>query len=196
MKMTITRYSNYLRIVLPGIDPLVTIAAANTLGNQKNHTFILVCVNCISTKRICFCPSGHLARNSADLTAEFVEFECQRSLEWLQSDRVEARRFAAVLVLNQLLVNAPTLVNAFVPQIIQLIWAALIRDPKITIREGAAETLHTCLLLVGQRDSTFKRHWFKKIYEEAKTGFKINSIDSVHGSLLTLKQIMELTGKV
>ena len=52
---------------------------------------------------------GHLARKGGTLTADFVVFEVSRALEWLQSDRFEGRRLAAVLVLKELAENAPTL---------------------------------------------------------------------------------------
>src|SRR5690242_1687285 len=57
---------------------------------------------------------GHLARAGGSLTADFVEFEVKRALEWLQGDRSEQRRHAAVLVLKELAENAPTLFNVHV----------------------------------------------------------------------------------
>ena len=54
----LTRFANYLRIVLPGSDPLITELAAKALGR--------------------------LATPGGTLTSEFVEFEVKRALEWLQ----------------------------------------------------------------------------------------------------------------
>lgn len=48
------------------------------------------------------------------MTAEFVEFEISRALEWLGSERMEARRLPAVLVLRELAENAPTLVHPYI----------------------------------------------------------------------------------
>ncbi len=101
----VARFANYLRIVLPGNDPQITLAATRALG--------------------------HLAMYTSSLTAEFVEFEVKRALEWLQSDRVEQRRFSAVLVLRELATHAPTLVYTFIPQILDLIWVPL-KDPKVS----------------------------------------------------------------
>ena len=56
----VTRFANYLRIVLPGADAQITILAAKALG--------------------------HLATSTSTLTAEFVEFEVKRALEWLQGN--------------------------------------------------------------------------------------------------------------
>lgn len=73
---------------------------------------------------------GHLARAGGTLTADFVEFEVRRALEWLQGDRNEVRRHAAVLVLRQLAQNAPTLFYVHVATFFEHIWTAL-RDPKV-----------------------------------------------------------------
>jgi serine/threonine-protein kinase mTOR len=54
----VTRFANYLRIVLPGQDTQITLLAAKALGK--------------------------LASSNTTLTAEFVEFEVKRALEWLQ----------------------------------------------------------------------------------------------------------------
>ena len=54
----VTRFANYIRLGLPGIDHRVTIRAAKALG--------------------------HLANAAGSLTTEFVEFEMKRALEWLQ----------------------------------------------------------------------------------------------------------------
>ena len=102
----ITRFANYLRIILPGSDPQIMQLASKALGK--------------------------LARPGGTLTAEFVEFEIKRALEWLQGDRNELRRYASVLVLKELAQNAPTTVYAYVPQILDLIKVA-IRDPKVIV---------------------------------------------------------------
>ncbi len=54
----LTRFANYLRIVLPGNEPHITELAAKALGR--------------------------LALPGGTLTSEFVEFETKRALEWLQ----------------------------------------------------------------------------------------------------------------
>ncbi|KAJ3290058.1 phosphatidylinositol kinase- protein kinase tor1 [Borealophlyctis nickersoniae] len=163
----ITRFANYLRIVLPGNDPQITVLAAKALGR--------------------------LALSGGTLTAEFVEFEVKRALEWLQGDRHEARRYAAVLVLRELAVSAPTLIYAYVGQILDLIWVAL-RDPKVVIREGAADALGATLALVHVRESQQRKQWYRKILEEAQKGFKIGSSDAIHGSLLTLRELLGQKG--
>ncbi|TPX76526.1 hypothetical protein CcCBS67573_g02191 [Chytriomyces confervae] len=165
----ITRFANYLRIVLPGTDPQISILASKALGR--------------------------LAQPGGTLAAEFVEFEVKRALEWLQGDRNESRRYAAVLVLKELSLSSPTLIFSFVPQILELIWTAL-RDPKVIIRESGAEVLRVSLQLLQQRDTILRESWFKKIYADAEGGInKTLNPDSLHGSLLVYRELLEHTGK-
>lgn len=115
------------------------------------------------------------------------------ALEWLQSDRQESRRFAAVLSIRELAKNSPTLLYAFVPQILDCIWVAL-RDPKVFIRETAAEAVSACFEIISARDSLLKQQWFSRMYEEALQGLKVNNIENIHGSLLTIKELLQKGG--
>ncbi|KAJ3373228.1 phosphatidylinositol kinase- protein kinase tor1 [Kappamyces sp. JEL0680] len=175
----VTRFANYLRSLLPGTEPQVTIMAAKTLG--------------------------HLATSPSTLTGEFVEFEVKRALEWLQGtglaansavsgDRNESKRFAAVLVLSELTKNAPTLIYSYIPQILDLIWIGL-RDSKVAIREGAADALNSCLGLVQVRENSLRRQWYKKIFDEVQKGLKLSSADAIHGSLLALRELLNGSAK-
>ena len=51
---------------------------------------------------------GRLALASGSFTADYIEDLVKRSFEWLQGDRVETRRYAAVLVLHELALSVPT----------------------------------------------------------------------------------------
>ena len=158
-----TRLSNYLRAALRSNDNAVLIFAARALG--------------------------HLAIPGGALTAELVEAEVQSALEWLQTDRQETRRFAAVLVIRELAKNSPTLLYAFVPQIFDCILVAL-RDPKVLIRETAAEAGGACFEIIAARDAHLRQQWFDRIYEDATQGFKSQSADTIHGSLLTIRELL------
>ena len=132
---------------------------------------------------------GRLAAPGGTLTSEFVVFEVKRALEWLQGDRIESRRYAAVLVLKELALNSSTLIYSYVPQILDLIWIPL-RDPKVSIREGAAEGLCACLSLVQVRENQLRRQLYKKLFEEVQKGLKPgNSPEIIHGALLALKEV-------
>jgi FKBP12-rapamycin complex-associated protein len=132
---------------------------------------------------------GRLAVPGGALTAELVESEVKSALEWLQSERQENRRFAAVLTLRELSKNSPTLIYSFVAQILEVIWVAL-RDPKVLIRESAAEAVSACFEIIAARDSQLRQQWFSRIYDEALQGLKINTVESIHASLLTIKELL------
>lgn len=132
---------------------------------------------------------GRLAIPGGALTAELVEAEISSALEWLQTDRQENRRFAAVLIIRELARNSPTLLYAFVPQVFDCIWVAL-RDPKILIRETAAEAAGACFEIIAARDALLRKQWFSRIYEEAQMNFKSTNPDHVHGALLIVKELL------
>lgn len=158
-----TRFASYLRSVMRSNDNAAIILAARALGK--------------------------LAVPGGTLTAELVESEVKAALEWLQSERQENRRFAAVLTLRELARNSPTLLYSFVSQILEVIWVAL-RDPKVLIRESAAEAVSACFEIIAARDAQLRQQWFSRIYDEALQGLKINSVEAIHGSLLTIKELL------
>ena len=86
--------------------------------------------------------AGRLVSSGGSLAAESVEYEVSRALEWLSADRNEAKRHAAVLVLRELAVNAPTFFFQKVQPFLDHIFNA-IRDPKV----------RSCLLL---RENTIR----------------------------------------
>lgn len=158
-----TRFASYLRSALRSSDIVVLEYAAKALGR--------------------------LAKPGGALTAELVESEIQSALEWLQSERQESRRIAAVLVIRELAKGSPTLLYGFVPQIFELIWVAL-RDPKPLIRETAAQAANVCFEIIAARDMQVRQSWFARIHEEALLGVKSNNVDWIHGSLLVLKGLL------
>jgi serine/threonine-protein kinase mTOR len=159
----ITRYANYLRAVSRGNDTTAMIYAARALGR--------------------------LIKPGGTITAELVEAEVKYALEYLQTERQENRRFAAVLNIRELARNSPTLMYQWVPQIFDVIWSAL-RDPKVLIRESAAEAVSALLEVISPRDSQFRQTWFTRVYDEVRQGFALNTNESIHGSLLTLKELL------
>jgi FKBP12-rapamycin complex-associated protein len=159
-----TRFASYLRNVMRGTDTTAMVVAAQALGR--------------------------LAKPGGTLTAELVDAEVKGALEWLQLERAENRRFGAVLILRELAKNSPTLMYQWIPQIFEVIWVAL-RDPKVMIRETAAQAISACFEIISPRDVQMQQHWFGKVYEEILKGFALNTNDAIHGSLLTLRELME-----
>jgi FKBP12-rapamycin complex-associated protein len=99
------------------------------------------------------------------------------------------------MILRELSKAAPSVLFGFVSRIFDLIWIPL-KDSKTGIREGAAEALSACLYLVGQRESSSRKQWYRKIYDEIFKGCKSSSPEINHGSLLALKELLTHTDKV
>ncbi|XP_075459599.1 serine/threonine-protein kinase mTOR isoform X2 [Ascaphus truei] len=172
----ISRFANYLRNLLPSNDPVVMEMASKAMGR--------------------------LAMAGDTFTAEYVEFEVKRALEWLGADRNEGRRHAAVLVLKELAVSAPTFffqqVQPFFDNIFFAVW-----DSKQAIREGAVAALRACLILTTQREpkEMQKPQWYKQTFEEAEKGFDetlskekgMNRDDRIHGALLIINELVRIS---
>ncbi|KAI1348531.1 TOR kinase [Xylaria sp. FL0043] len=136
---------------------------------------------------------GKLCRPGGSLISELVESEVKTALEWLQSDRIEEKRYSAVLVLRELARNAPTLMYAYVGLIFDLIWVGL-RDPRNLIRSTAGETVSACFRIIRERDQEMKQTWMSKMYTETLVGLKMNTVESIHASLLVLRELLEQGG--
>ncbi|KAG5961236.1 hypothetical protein E4U57_007788 [Claviceps arundinis] len=162
-----TRFTQNIKTILRGKDINPMQPAAIALG------------------RLC-CPGG-------SLVSELVDSEVNTALEWLQNDRVEERRYSAVLVLRELARTSPTLMYQYIPTIFDWIWVGL-RDPRQLIRETSAETVNACFKIIRERDQEMKKLWMSKIYTETRQGFKVNAVESIHASLLVLRQLLEQGG--
>jgi FKBP12-rapamycin complex-associated protein len=136
---------------------------------------------------------GKLCRPGGSLISELVDSEVNTALEWLQNDRVEERRYSAVLVLRELARNAPTLMYQYIPTIFDWVWVGL-RDARQLIRATSAETVSACFRIIRERDQEMKQLWMSKIYNEARLGLKTNTVESTHASLLVLKELLEQGG--
>lgn len=136
---------------------------------------------------------GKLCRPGGSLISELVESEVKTALEWLQSDRIEERRYSAVLIIRELSKNAATLMYAYVPHVFELIWVG-VRDARLFIREASAEAVSGCLKIIRERDQNMRFQWQTKIYDEARTGIKMGTAESTHGSLLVFKELLQQGG--
>ena len=159
----VTRFAGFLRAALRSNDGEVLIYAARAVGR--------------------------LAVPGGALTAELVDSEVKTALEWLQIERQEQRRFAAVLVIRELAKSSPTLIFAYIPQILEYIWSAL-RDLKILIRETAAEAVSACFDILGPRDVRVRSQWFTLMWNECRAGVKTGLDPCQHGSLLITKELL------
>ena len=158
-----TRCHTAIQRALQSNDTLAIISAAATLGVLVQH-------------------------NSA-FALEIVDAEVTVSLEWLQMERNDFKRFAAVEILHHLAEASPTLFFSHVPAILEVIWSAL-RDPKPNIREAAAETVRNCFSVLNDRDQSVKSEWLSRTYDEINKGYQIGTLEAVHGSLLAARELL------
>ena len=159
----VPKLSNYIRKTLEGNDTSAMIVAAKCLGR--------------------------LATPGGALTAELVEAYVKHALEWLTSERNENRRFAAVLILRELARNSSTLLYPYIPGILVSIWEGL-RDQKVVIRETAAETVSQCFKILSARDPAQRSQCLTRMFEAAQDGYRRETIECVHGSLLAYKELL------
>lgn len=66
---------------------------------------------------------------------------------------------------------------------------------QVAIREAAADALAGCLLIATQRDGQSKSEAYDMVLEQAQRGFKLNTPEAIHGSLLGYKELF-LEGKM
>ncbi|KAG5896958.1 hypothetical protein JTB14_024805 [Gonioctena quinquepunctata] len=171
MTSRISRFANYLRNLLPSNDEGVMELTAKAMG--------------------------HLAIVSGSKASEYVEFEVKRAFEWLQEDKADGKRHAAVLVLKELAITMPTYFYQQVSQFFELI-VNVIQDPKVPIRMGAIEALRAALVVTAQREvGKQKVVWYKQCYEEsgklllADRGEKIKD-ERAHAFLLIQNELLRL----
>ncbi|KAF8410286.1 hypothetical protein HHK36_002811 [Tetracentron sinense] len=138
---------------------------------------------------------GHLARAGGAMTADEVERQVKNALTWLRGDRVEYRRFAAVLILKEMAENASTVFNVHVPEFVDAIWVAL-RDPTLAVRERAVEALRACLRVIEKRETRWRVQWYYRMFEATQDGLGRNApVHSIHGSLLAVGELLRNTGE-
>ncbi|KAI3733193.1 hypothetical protein L1987_64413 [Smallanthus sonchifolius] len=166
----VSKFSNYMRIVFDTKrDPEILILASKVLG--------------------------HLARAGGAMTADEVECQVKNALQWLGGERVEYRRFAAVLILKEMAENASTVFNVHVPEFVDAIWVAL-RDPTLAVRERAVEALRACLRVIEKRETRWRVQWYYRMFEATQDGLGKNaSVHSIHGSLLAVGELLRNTGE-
>ncbi|SPQ26658.1 5e2edd65-6acc-4dcf-a7ef-f29e4cb58798 [Thermothielavioides terrestris] len=136
---------------------------------------------------------GKLCKPGGSLISELVDAEVHTALEWLQSDRVEERRYSATLVLRELARNAPTLMYPYVGFVFDHIWIGL-RDPRHLIRTTSSETVSACFRIIRERDQEMKQEWMDKMFTEAVKGLKTNTVENIHASLLVINELLEQGG--
>jgi serine/threonine-protein kinase mTOR len=167
-KRNLFRFYYYTRSLMPDADFSIMLAASKTLG------------------RI-----AHLGGAAFD--DRFVDFETQSAIELLsaekQTNKTEANRYAAVLILKELAKHSPVYFYPHIGLVVEKILIAL-RDTHVLIRESGAELLAACLEITAQRDRSRESLDLHRILSDAQDGLKMPQTEVIHGSLLTYRELL------
>lgn len=188
---------------------------ATKTARFSNYLYPLTLSNDLSIMKKATQTLGKLAIPGGTLTADFVEYEANKAIEWLQNDNKQhdQRRHAAILMLNSLADNSPNLLFTFVEQILEQLWFQL-RDPKLDIRVDAAVTLQKCMEIIYDRDANTRKFWMKSFLDQASKVLNENSLlsasalpesgeppvavpsanqptEAIHGSLLVYRELLK-----
>lgn len=137
---------------------------------------------------------GHLVSTGGTPLIEFVEeYHMKPAMTWLENDSYMIRRHAAVMILKELAVNAPSIFYRYVDTFFEVIWPAM-NDSKAQIRESAADALQASLALIHQRETNRKGSWYARTLDEVERGLIKGTAESMHGSLLTMNELLRNTG--
>jgi serine/threonine-protein kinase mTOR len=137
---------------------------------------------------------GKIAEVGGAFGERFMDKEVPAAIELMQPDKQESSRYAGVLILKELARNSPTYFHSHISVVFDNILVPL-RDPRVIVREGAAELLAACLEIVTQRDR-YRNSYLLRIHQEAQTGLKQSNPDTIHGSLLTYLELLLHAGMV
>ncbi|KAG5654196.1 hypothetical protein H0H81_006229 [Sphagnurus paluster] len=164
-KRNLFRFWNYVKHLLPNHDVNLMLAASKTLGQIAEI-------------------------GGAVFGGErFMDKEVQGAIEMMQPDKQESPRYAGVLILKELARNSPTYFYSHIDVVFGNILVPL-RDPRIIVREGAAELLAACLEIVTQRERQTPSKHLPDILKEAQLGLKQATPEVIHGSLLMYRELL------
>ena len=125
---------------------------------------------------------------------QFLNKELPAAIILLENDKQEPR-YAGVLILKELARNSPIYFHAHISLVFDKILMPL-RDPRVMIREGAAELLAACLEIVYKREKGNRSPFLFKIFQDAQMGLKTPQPQIIHGSLLTYRELLLHGGMV
>lgn len=164
------RFYNYVKALLPNPDINVMLAASKTLGRIAEI-------------------------GGPSFGEDFMDYQVQEAIAILQADKQEPGRYAGVLILKELARNSPVYFQAHIGLVFDKILVPL-RDPRIIVRESAAELLAACLEIITTRERQTRSPFLLKILQDAQMGLKMPQPEIIHGSLLTYRELLLHGGMV
>ncbi|KIK95251.1 hypothetical protein PAXRUDRAFT_33077 [Paxillus rubicundulus Ve08.2h10] len=161
-KRYLYRFYNYVKQLLPNHDVNIMLAASKTLGQIA-------------------------AIGGADFGEGFMDLEVPAAVELLQGQ--ESPRYAGVLILKELARNSAIYFHSHISLVFDKILIPL-REPRVMVREGAAELLAACLDIVANRERQTRTTYLMKILQDAQFGLKMAQPEVIHGSLLMYRELL------
>ncbi|KAH9066494.1 atypical/PIKK/FRAP protein kinase [Lactarius vividus] len=153
-KHNLFRFYNYVKSLLPNGDLNIMLAASKTLGQIAEI-------------------------GGAAFGEHFMDFEVPAAIGLLQGDKQEPGRYAGVLILKELARNSPVYFHSHIDLVFDKILMP-IRDPRVIVREGAAELLAACLEIIAQRERQGRTTHLAKILADAQAGLKMSQPEIIH----------------
>lgn len=173
-KRNLFRFYNYARTLVPDPDINIMLAASKTLGRIVDY-------------------------GGAAFSDRLMDKEVQSAIALLsgdkQADKQEPNRYAGILILKELAKHSPTYFHPHIGLVFEKVLVPL-RDPRVIVREGAAELLAACLEIVTSRERQSRSPYFQKIFTDAQNGLKMSQPEVIHGSLLTYRELLLHGGMV
>lgn len=199
---SMNRLSDLIRIlmeafVFAGVDQTSAMAVrqgipADSLSSKGQHAATLADMK---TMGLASEVLGRLVTIGGVGVSDVVAEQVQSSIQWLAGPRQEYSLIAGVMVLQELAIAAPAVFNVHVRSFIEVIWNPL-RDSDPGIRKAAVSALRACLVLIEKRETRYRVQWYYRLFEETQRGLsRTTSVETVHGSLLVLGELLCHTGE-
>ncbi|KAF9647181.1 atypical/PIKK/FRAP protein kinase [Thelephora ganbajun] len=163
-KRNLFRFYHYVKSLLPNSDMNLMLAASKTLGKIAEI-------------------------GGAAFGEHFMDYEVPAAINLLQSGKQEPGGYAGVLILKELARHSANYFHSHVGLVFDKILIPL-RDPRVIVREGAAELLAACLEIVAQRDRQQRNPYLIRILQDAQAGLRMNQPEIIHGSLITYRELL------
>ncbi|CAK5264818.1 unnamed protein product [Mycena citricolor] len=170
------RFYNYVKHLLPNPDASLILAASKTLGHI-------------------------LAVGGPAFGESFMEHQVPAAIALTTSthsggdkhDSLGMARYAGALILKELALNMPAQFVPHLPNVLDHAVLAPLRDPRLVVREAAAELLAACLEIGAQRERAGAPQtsaYLAKILADAQAGLRMTQPEVIHGSLLTYRELL------
>ena len=130
-------------------------------------------------------------KGGAEFGEGFMAKEVPDAIDYLQGET----RYAGVLILKELARHSAVYFHSHIDLVVNKILVPL-RDARVIVREGAAELLAACLEIITQRERQAPSSHLYQILKDAQLGLKTTQPEIIHGSLLTLRELLLHGGMV